>query len=83
MRKTLLLMAVLLAACTRPSAPTYSRGDVNGDGHVNINDLNAMKACMGLSASTNATCKRADLDDSGMVTSTDFAILRSLIGGGT
>ena len=67
--------------CDAPG-PAFTRGDVDGDGSINISD--AVRALLGLFAGRGLPCEHAaDVDDDGSVNLTDaVTILRFLFRSG-
>jgi GH25 family lysozyme M1 (1,4-beta-N-acetylmuramidase) len=59
---------------------TYARGDVNGDGKVNMFDYLAVKAyCLDKSTLTDEQFVRADLSGDGIVNMFDYIALKNLV----
>lgn len=56
-------------------------GDLDGSGATTISDFNNyIRACIGKSASSSATCGKADMDVGGLVTILDFNLFKAQMG---
>ena len=63
-----------------PDEPIYARGDVNGDGKVNMFDYLAVKShCLGKTALTDEQLLRADLSGDGKINMFDYVALKNLV----
>jgi hypothetical protein len=71
----LLILALLLAACT----PANSPYDVNGDGRVDRDDSADVLSCMGLGTGADllSRCQPADINGDGKVDIKDFNLVKA------
>lgn len=77
--------ACLAAASAAPAMADcpYTCADLNGDGVVNLADLEAFASCMGQSPDVSPECRCADMDGSGTIDLHDFALFAVLFGQGS
>jgi probable HAF family extracellular repeat protein len=57
----------------------FCDGDLNNSGLVTTSDVNLLRSCIGLLASSSALCAAADIDGSGTVSAFDVSLQRNML----
>ena len=71
--------SVFIEMGDEPIVPEYPRGDVNGDGEVNIADVNAAIDIVLGGRADEATLRRADVDEDGEIGISDINAIIDII----
>ena len=83
--KIFFLLAAIMLSCVSAFAQSgpidHAKGDVNGDGELGINDVNALINVIGGGSSDEGERSRADVNEDGEINVNDVNALIDLIAG--